>query len=92
VVCRGDQIRAEDLAPSILAAAPARDDGMPSIPGASLAELERYAILKTLEHTGGSTSRASEILKVSPRKIQYKLHEYQDADQPQAREAAKDSH
>ena len=42
-----------------------------------MAELERYAILKTLEHTGGSTSRAAEILGISPRKIQYKLHEYQ---------------
>jgi DNA-binding NtrC family response regulator len=75
VVARGDQIRPEDLSPAI-AVAHGGPDGMPPIPGASLAELERYAILKTLEHTGGSTSRASEILQISPRKIQYKLHEY----------------
>jgi DNA-binding NtrC family response regulator len=76
VVARGEQIRPEDLSPAIQAARGA-PDGMPAIPGASLAELERYAILKTLEHTGGSTSRASEMLQISPRKIQYKLHEYE---------------
>ena len=42
-------------------------------------EIERYAIPKTLEATGGSTSRAAEILSISVRKIQYKLHEYESA-------------
>ena len=42
-------------------------------------EIERYAITKTLEATGGSTSRAAEILDISVRKIQYKLHEYESA-------------
>ncbi len=42
-------------------------------------EIERYAITKTLESTGGSTSRAAEILNISVRKIQYKLHEYESA-------------
>jgi two-component system, NtrC family, response regulator HydG len=46
------------------------------IPGASLAEIERYAITKTLAAVDGSTSRAAEILDVSVRKIQYRLHEY----------------
>lgn len=41
-----------------------------------MAELERYAILTTLEYTRGSTSRAAEILGISPRTIQYRLHEY----------------
>jgi DNA-binding NtrC family response regulator len=81
VICRGDQIRVDDLAPAVLAAR-GGPDGMPPIPGASLAELERYAILKTLEMTGGSTSRAAEILQISPRKIQYKLHEYDAAVAP----------
>lgn len=48
----------------------------PNIPGSSLAEIERYAILKTLEAQGGSTSRAARVLGISVRKIQYKLHEY----------------
>jgi DNA-binding NtrC family response regulator len=78
VICRGDAVRPEDLSPAIVAAAPGQDPAAPPIPGSSLAELERYAILKTLEHTGGSTSRAAEILGISPRKIQYRLHEYQD--------------
>ena len=77
VVARGDQIRPEDLAPSIVPAG-AGAKGIPPIPGASMPELERYAILRTLEHTGGSTSRAAEILQISTRKIQYKLREYQD--------------
>ena len=49
------------------------------IPGATMDEIERYAITKTLEATGGSTSRAAEILNISVRKIQYKLHEYESA-------------
>jgi two-component system, NtrC family, response regulator HydG len=49
------------------------------VPGASLAEIERYAITKTLAAVGGSTSRAAEILDVSVRKIQYRLNEYDGA-------------
>jgi transcriptional regulator with GAF, ATPase, and Fis domain len=45
VVCRGEQIRAEDLTPAI-AATTGNANGAPSIPGASIAEVERYAILK----------------------------------------------
>jgi DNA-binding NtrC family response regulator len=52
-------------------------DGPPPIPGSTIAELERYAILKTLETCGGSTSKAATVLGISPRKIQYKLHEYE---------------
>jgi two-component system response regulator HydG len=46
------------------------------IPGSTMAELERYAITKTLEATDGSTTKAAEILDVSIRTIQYRLHEY----------------
>jgi DNA-binding NtrC family response regulator len=53
--------------------------GMPVIPGATMAEVERYTILETLKSTGGSTSRAAEILGISPRTIQYRLHEYHAA-------------
>jgi two-component system NtrC family response regulator/two-component system response regulator HydG len=51
-------------------------NGTISIPGSTLEEIEREAILRTLEAVGGSTSRASEILQISPRKIQYKVKEY----------------
>jgi two-component system response regulator HydG len=47
-----------------------------TIPGATLAELEKVAILKTLESVGSSTVRAAEILDISVRTIQYRLHEY----------------
>ncbi len=51
---------------------------MPSGAGnsSSIADLERWAIMKTLEACGGSTSKAATVLGISPRKIQYKLHEY----------------
>jgi two-component system response regulator HydG len=52
---------------------------MPPIPGATMAELERYAIVETLKATGGSTSRAAEMLGLSARTIQYRLHEYNAA-------------
>jgi two-component system NtrC family response regulator len=47
-----------------------------AIPGSALADIEREAILRTLEAVGGSTSRAAALLKISARKIQYKLKEY----------------
>jgi two-component system NtrC family response regulator/two-component system response regulator HydG len=56
--------------------APARHDSSPLVPGASLEEIERDAILRTLEAVGGSTSRAAAILKISARTIQYKLKQY----------------
>jgi DNA-binding NtrC family response regulator len=81
VVARGDQIRLEDLSPSIVPAGPSAR-GVPPIPGASMAEVERYVIMRTLEYTGGTTSRAAEILGISIRKIQYRLHEYQTGRTP----------
>ena len=47
-----------------------------SIPGATMAEIERWAILATLEAAGGSTSTAADLLDISVRTIQYRLHEY----------------
>jgi DNA-binding NtrC family response regulator len=62
--------RAEAVAPS----ASAR--GRAPIPGSTLADIERDAILRTLEAVDGSTARAAAMLDISPRKIQYKLKEY----------------
>jgi two-component system, NtrC family, response regulator HydG len=55
------------------------DSRVPRIPGSSLADIERYAILETLAFVGGSTTRASEMLGISVRKIQYRLHDYAEA-------------
>jgi DNA-binding NtrC family response regulator len=77
VVCRGDRIRPEDLIPTISAAGAGKEsDQFPGIPGATMAEIERHAILKTLEQVGGSTSKAAEVLGISTRTIQYRLREY----------------
>ena len=46
------------------------------IPGVTLAELERYAILRTLEAVGGSTAKAAAMLGISRRTIQYRLQEW----------------
>ena len=74
VLCEGQQIEKKHLPPSLV---PSEErGGPPPIPGSTIADLERYAILKTLEACGGSTSKAATVLGVSPRKIQYKLHEY----------------
>jgi len=74
VLCDGGLIDTRHLPPSVVPAP--EGEGPPVVPGATIADLERYAILRTLEACGGSTSRAALILGVSTRKIQYKLHEY----------------
>jgi two-component system NtrC family response regulator len=73
---QGAEITATDL-PAVLQGVRAEDAGGSGlIPGASLFEIEREAILRTLDQVDGSTARAAEILGVSVRKIQYRLKEY----------------
>ncbi len=74
VLCDGPMVEPSHL-PVTLLPHDVRE-GPPPIPGSTIADLERYAILKTLEACGGSTSKAAMLLGVSTRKIQYKLHEY----------------
>ena len=77
VLCNTPVIEARHLPPSVQPrTTPA---GMPSIPGASMSDIERYAILETLKSTGGSTSKAADILGISVRTIQYRLHQYNEA-------------
>jgi DNA-binding NtrC family response regulator len=74
VLCDTGKIETRHLPPSLV---PHDERGAPPpIPGSTIADLEKYAILKTLEACAGSTSKAAMILGVSTRKIQYKLHEY----------------
>ena len=78
VTCRSNTIGAENLGlPSAEQGGLGAISDAPPIPGSSLEELERFAILKTLEFTGGATAQAAKILAISPRKIQYKLRHYQ---------------
>jgi DNA-binding NtrC family response regulator len=72
VFSTGDTVEADALP---FDAAPDTFDGI-RIPGSTLAEIEKHAILSTLEAAEGSTGRAAEILDISVRTIQYRLHEY----------------
>jgi DNA-binding NtrC family response regulator len=74
VLCDGPQIERRHLPASLVPQG--GGERLPSVPGSTIAELERYAIMKTLEACGGSTSKAALLLGISTRKIQYKLHEY----------------
>jgi two-component system response regulator HydG len=72
VMCEGTQVSDDDL--PFDAAQPIQ--GPVRIPGSTMSEIERYAILSTLEATEGSTARAAEMLDISVRTIQYRLGEY----------------
>ena len=73
VLCEGDVID-ESALPQGSAGAVALE-GI-AVPGATMAEIERYAIERTLDAVDGSTARAAEMLDISVRTIQYRLHEY----------------
>ncbi|BDG08030.1 sigma-54-dependent transcriptional regulator [Anaeromyxobacter paludicola] len=76
VLCKSSQLTADDLPPTLRGPRPSDRSAGALIPGATLYDIEREAILRTLEIVGGSTSRAAEILGISVRKIQYRLKEY----------------
>jgi two-component system NtrC family response regulator/two-component system response regulator HydG len=76
VLAKGPEMTADDLPPTLRGPRPRERSPGALIPGATLYEIEREAILRTLEMVGGSTSRAAEILGISVRKIQYRLKEY----------------
>jgi two-component system response regulator HydG len=73
VLCEGDRIDEAHLPRG--STPPPTLEGI-EIPGATMAELEKFAIMKTLDAVDGSTVRAAEILDISTRTIQYRLHEY----------------
>ena len=77
VLSTGPYLEARHLPAQVRPAAPG--NGMPTVPGASMSEIERYAITETLAATGGSTSRAAHILGISVRTVQYRLHQYNEA-------------
>ncbi|MGE5182442.1 MAG: helix-turn-helix domain-containing protein, partial [Acidobacteriota bacterium] len=77
VLTPGKQIEPTALPPQIKPAVLA--PGAPTIPGSTMEQIEKYAILETLKACGGSTSKAAEMLGISVRTIQYRLHQYQEA-------------
>ena len=74
VLCEKDLIDTEDLPIE----APGREAEPLSllVPGVTLAEVERYAIMRTLEAVGGSPTKAAAILGISKRTIHYRLEEW----------------
>ena len=81
VLAEGETVEPHHLPREVNAASTALD-GLPSVPGASILDFERYAIMKTLEATG-STIKTASLLGISVRKIQYRLQEYRDASSAQ---------
>jgi two-component system response regulator HydG len=74
VLCKGEQIELEDLP---LSHTPNEADQIRlMIPGVTMEELERFAILRTLDAVGGSPTKAAAILGISRRTIQYRLQEW----------------
>ncbi|HVY47697.1 MAG TPA: sigma-54 dependent transcriptional regulator [Minicystis sp.] len=76
VLCDTPRVELRHLPLSMQAKPTLPEGATPPVPGTSIYDLERFAILRTLEACKGSTSKAATILGISPRKIQYKLHEY----------------
>ena len=77
VLTKGNDLTSDDLPPSLSGPrSTSLREGGGLIPGATLHAIEREAILRTLEISGGSTAKAAEVLQISPRKIQYRLKEY----------------
>ena len=72
VLCSASRITEEDLPHEM---APATQ-GILRVPGSTLQEIERNAIVATLAACSGNTAQAAQMLDVSVRKIQYKLNEY----------------
>ena len=62
-------------------------------PGARASSLNTsFSRLLTLKITGGSTSKAAEMLGISTRMIQYRLHDYSEAPRSDVEVVAKVSH
>jgi len=76
VLAQGPYLTTDDLPPTVLGARPSDRPMSSLIPGATWQEIEKEAILRTLEVVGGSTSRAAAMLGISTRTIQYRLKQY----------------
>src|SRR3984957_1969580 len=70
VLCDGPKLTAKHLPMGVGASARTSV----RVPGSTLEEIERHAILATLEACGGRTAQAAQMLGVSIRKIQYRVN------------------
>jgi two-component system NtrC family response regulator len=76
VMGRGARLTRENLPARISGQDPSKDPLAIRVPGMTMAEIERAAILRTFEAMEHSTRRTAEALGISVRKIQYRLKEY----------------
>ncbi len=77
VLANGSHVTGAELPPNI---GPSTSGTMGiRIPGSKMEDIEKHAILTTLESTRGSTTKAAEILGMSVRTIQYRLQQYHSA-------------
>ncbi len=74
VLARSQYLSPEELPPALTRPGGACLGGV--LPGATLRDIEREAILRTLQAVEGRTPLAAAMLGISPRKIQYRLKEY----------------
>ena len=83
VFLSGDVLTLQDLPPEVRSPAgeaqqaESSDGAVISLAvGQDMATIQRQAILATLQHCGGDKQKAAELLKISERKLWYKLKEY----------------
>jgi DNA-binding NtrC family response regulator len=74
IMARGPRVTPDDLPDSLLRRP--SDPLEVTIPGSTLAEIERKAILETIMATGGNAAEAAAVLGISKSKIYYRLRDY----------------
>jgi len=75
-VLAGEEIRPDDLPPSVIEGRPVESDYLRIAVGTSLEEVERRAILATVEHMEGDKKAAAETLGISLKTLYTKLKKY----------------
>jgi DNA-binding NtrC family response regulator len=82
VFCQGEEITTADLPVEVRESSTISTSGTPVQVAAgeprSMADIERHAILETLERTGGHRAKAADLLGIGLRTLQRKLKEYKD--------------
>ena len=78
VMARADTVGVEHLPPYLVGGFDERDPLAIRVPGMTLADLERAAILRTYEAMGHNAHRTAAMLGISIRKIRYRLKQYRE--------------
>jgi two-component system response regulator HydG len=76
LLCRGEYLSPQDLPPPFQGGQIGEQPVISIPPGMTLEELEREAIIQTLEENGGNRTQAAQILGISRKTLQNKLKEY----------------